>query len=534
MRTILHLVLAAAAAVAAAGCGDNVQEGPPGPEGPEGPAGAAGPAGATGPAGTQGATGAQGAGGLACWDASANGACDLATEDRNSDGICNASDCAGATGAAGPAGPAGPPGGIGPAGAPGTQGPPGADGAPGPAGPTGPAGSANIAGTANRLVKFSDVTTGVNSLLFDNGTAVGINTTAPGGTFHVVSNVQFGIFGQNVNPGGGGLVGLNSAAAGTAGGPGVFGGTSQSAGPGVGGVNANPTGTGVAGAGNNQPGFILPTGSGGAFTGLTTGVFARSTGATGEGLRVQQGADIVRVGFFDGTTFFKINGTGTVSTNAIDVTDPDRRRRITLHAPEAPEILFEDYGSGRLVAGRAHVEIDPRFTGTVLVDDKHPLRVFIQLEDDENIVGVVVKNKSARGFDVVERMGGRSSAAFSWHIVANRADEILPSGRLSRNADMRFEELKAPDPTQEVPQWKIDPAGASPPASAAPPPPASAGDPRAVQRGVADVGNPAAPDVAAEPAATSDGGCTTTPGRSTSPLLFALALGFAVRRRRRR
>jgi hypothetical protein len=133
-----------------------------------------------------------------------------------------------------------------------------------------------------------------------------------------------------------------------------------------------------------------------------------------------------------------------VSTNVADMTDPDRRRRITLHAPEAPEILFEDYGSGRLVAGRAHVDLDPRFTGAVLVDDQHPLRVFIQLEDDENIVGVVVKNKSARGFDVVERMGGTSNAAFSWHIVANRADKVLPSGRLSRNADMRFEEVRAP------------------------------------------------------------------------------------------
>lgn len=109
--------------------------GTPGPQGPQGPAGANGIDGAQGPAGANGTAGAQGA-----------------------------------TGAAGPQGPQGP---QGPTGAT------GANGAAGVAGATGPAGSANISGTINNLVKFTSATTGGNSMLFDNGTRIGLGTTTP-------------------------------------------------------------------------------------------------------------------------------------------------------------------------------------------------------------------------------------------------------------------------------------------------------------------------------------------------------------------
>jgi hypothetical protein len=59
-----------------------------------------------------------------------------------------------------------------------------------------------------------------------------------------------------------------------------------------------------------------------------------------------------------------------------------------------------------------------------------------------------VTNKSANGFDVIELAGGKSNVSFSWHIVANRADEELESDspqkgntkskRISRYSDLRF------------------------------------------------------------------------------------------------
>jgi hypothetical protein len=156
----------------------------------------------------------------------------------------------------------------------------------------------------------------------------------------------------------------------------------------------------------------------------------------------EQFGAIVRVNYWDGTTQFKINGAGTVSTV---VKDQNSQQRI-MFAPEAPEVLFEDYGSGQLVDGRARINLEPALSANLTVNDRHPLRVFIQLEGDCN--GVYVTNKSNAGFDVVELMNGKSNVAFSWHIVGNRADEVLtapspesgvaPQKRISRYTDLRL------------------------------------------------------------------------------------------------
>jgi hypothetical protein len=269
----------------------------------------------------------------------------------------------------------------------------------------------------------------------------------------VMNNGTSGLRAENIAAAGEAIFGLNTAATGTAAGSGVVGLTAQAnaLASGVWGENSHVNGTGVIGLANGQGSTVLVTGSGGAFTGAVTGAFARSTtGSVGQGLYADQFGDVVRVAYWSGGQFFKINGLGTVSTNVVDVTDP-QKGRITMYAPETPEVLFMEFGQGKLVNGRAHVKIDPRFTGTVQIDDRHPLRVFIQLEGDENTQGVVVKNKTASSFDVVELRGGKSNLTFQWQIVANRADEKLPSGRIARNADARFEPHRPPEKTLTAP-----------------------------------------------------------------------------------
>jgi hypothetical protein len=103
-----------------------------------------------------------------------------------------------------------------------------------------------------------------------------------------------------------------------------------------------------------------------------------------------------------------------------------------------PEVYFMDFGTAQLVNGYAHVNLDPILAGNVQIDATHPLRVFVQTEDAEDSAGVTVKNKSAHGFDVVERQGGQSNLIFQWQIVCNRADEMV-DGRKSHNASVRFE-----------------------------------------------------------------------------------------------
>lgn len=181
------------------------------------------------------------------------------------------------------------------------------------------------------------------------------------------------------------------------------------------------SGVGVIGAGNNvSPTVPASNGCGGAFTGTFCGVYGNATTTSGTrygGYFATTNGQYAYVGGRNGNTNQKIQGTGSVST----IVKNTNGERITLTCPEAPEVLFQDYGIGQLVNGFAHITIDPDLAINICVNDKHPLKVFITLEGDCN--GVYVTNKSANGFDVVELQGGQSSVPFSWQIVATRANE---------------------------------------------------------------------------------------------------------------
>ncbi len=252
------------------------------------------------------------------------------------------------------------------------------------------------------------------------------------------------------------------------------------------------SGTGVVGAGNNLAVATLASGSGAAFVGSAVGSFQKATAAAGTGalgvgnnvgppytvlaagsgvaghgelfgvygvansnLDGVAGTPARAGGYFEsgtggGNTFTyvaayegtgvprKVMGNGTVNT----VVKNDADEYVLLSAPEAPENLFQDYGTGRLSAGRAHIDLDPTLARNILVNDEHPLRVFIQLRGDCN--GVYVTNESGSGFDVVELQGGASSTAFNWTVVANRANQTLPDGTVWKFAEERFAHTMGP------------------------------------------------------------------------------------------
>ncbi|MBK7288618.1 MAG: hypothetical protein IPI95_16995, partial [Flavobacteriales bacterium] len=224
------------------------------------------------------------------------------------------------------------------------------------------------------------------------------------------------------------------------------------------------SGTGLVGAGNNG-GILTPAkGCGVAGTGKQYGVvgFATTTVNTnpnsnsaangnnascGGYFEVQNGGTAqtwAYVGVRDNTAVLrKIIGPGTVNTIVHDLNGD----RVALSCPEAPENLFQDYGSGRLVNGKAHIELDPVLAKNIVVDDRHPLRVFIQPEGD--CKGVYVKaTKRVRASEVVELSNGHSNVSFSYTVVANRADEVLPDGSISRYSAERFP--PAPGPIESV------------------------------------------------------------------------------------
>ncbi|AWM12515.1 hypothetical protein DI487_00600 [Flavobacterium sediminis] len=134
---------------------------------------------------------------------------------------------------------------------------------------------------------------------------------------------------------------------------------------------------------------------------------------------------------------FNVVGPGI---NATTVKKDDKT--YVMPAVSAPESLLQDYGTEKLVNGRATVTIDPILSENILVDKEHPLKVFIQLEGDCN--GVYVTNKSAEGFEVVELGHGTSDVAFSYSIVASRATRAFSGkdGMEAFNAPERFRRIE--------------------------------------------------------------------------------------------
>ena len=113
-----------------------------------------------------------------------------------------------------------------------------------------------------------------------------------------------------------------------------------------------------------------------------------------------------------------------------------------------PEVLFEDYGTAQLVNGTVTVTVDATFARNIFVDDKHPLKVFIQLEGD--CKGVYVTNKSKNSFTVKELASGNSSVAFSWHIIGNRIDESATNGEKIIYQSLRYPDAPGPLASPEL------------------------------------------------------------------------------------
>jgi hypothetical protein len=222
---------------------------------------------------------------------------------------------------------------------------------------------------------------------------------------------------------------------------------------------------GIVGTGNNlalSSGYVTPSaGAGVVGNGTKLGVAgyattevktnggnsqtANGTNASAGGyFEVDNGGTIINwayVGVQDNAgTLRKIIGNGTVNTIVKDTKD----KLVALSCPEAPEDLFQDYGSGQLAGGRVHISIDSIMSKNIIVNDQHPLRVFIQLRGD--CKGTYVTNEDQYGFDVIELDGGHSNAKFFWSLTANRADEVLPNGQISRYSAERYAPAPGPQP----------------------------------------------------------------------------------------
>lgn len=315
---------------------------------------------------------------------------------------------------------------------------------------TSPASGAGATFNGNAYGTYSIAKTAASGVgvagLGNNITTLTAPATGAGGVFN---GTDFGVYGMSSTAASGiGVTGLgNNVTTLTSTGAGSGGTFNGSTLGGFGFASTAASGIGLMGAGNNVTTFTYPSsGSGVNANGTTYGLTAYSSSNTdGSGGAPSRAGGYFQSGSGAGLSYAyvaseegagvprKIVGNGTVNTVVRDLND----QYVLLSAPETPENLFMDYGTGQLKNGKAHISIDPVLAKNITISEKHPLRVFVQPEGDCN--GVYVTNKTADGFDVIELQSGSSDASFTYSVIANRANESY-----GNFADERFPQHSGP------------------------------------------------------------------------------------------
>lgn len=118
-------------------------------------------------------------------------------------------------------------------------------------------------------------------------------------------------------------------------------------------------------------------------------------------------------GWINGVTPRKIVGTGTVS----EIIPTAKHGRVTLTCPESPEYWYQDYGSVKMITGKAHVSLDPILADIVFIDEQNPIRVFCTPVDMLYFNGVTIVNQTPTGFDLVELNGGTHSGKLDYQLI---------------------------------------------------------------------------------------------------------------------
>ncbi len=250
-----------------------------------------------------------------------------------------------------------------------------------------------VTGVASGVVGVADSTQGI----------------AVRGTARATSGSTIGVFGSDYSTNGQGVQGWARAA--TGGTLGLFGVADSTAGQGVQGWAKAATGStfGVYGvvdsvSGNGVRGWARATsGECAAVTGRVDspdGWAGRFTSEAGNGVYISVPGGKAGLNVAAGTK------------NAVVATHDGAR---LLYAEEATEVLFCDYGFGRVVGGIAEVAIDPVFRETVELGQ--PYHVFVQPYGDAELW---VADRRADGFSVRSHEPERD-VAFSYRIVARRA-----------------------------------------------------------------------------------------------------------------
>ena len=265
-----------------------------------------------------------------------------------------------------------------------------------------------------------------------SGAALLGQDTASGSTLNngVVGTTANGLFGVEGTATGNGVDGVRGEGL-TDGQDGVVGVSVSGGGVGVEGFSTSNTG--VLGSSQSGNGAFFTSTSSNAVIGMTQGT--SQVGLWGQGQNFQSTFGVVGTGSAAGVATEcaadGLGGTGTAMILGYDST-------ITLHyevdcsgnvstflrtrhgmvaqayAPRNASATVEDEGEAQLVNGSAAVRLDSAFADSI--SDRSTYLVFITPQGDSK--GLYVTRKTLTGFEVHESMGGRSTLAFDYRIVA--------------------------------------------------------------------------------------------------------------------
>jgi hypothetical protein len=253
----------------------------------------------------------------------------------------------------------------------------------------------------------------------------------------------------------------------------------------VGGVGQCNNGFGVwglssAGPGTaSRPGGGTPTAVSGVLgtSASNVGVYAISSGsyalaADGNGPNTVgalirgnvSGKAAVFVGNVEITGHLTVTGgvNGPVGTAQADSTGA-RSATANLQAMQSREAVIEDFGQGRLTAGRGDVRFEPAFVG-MLPDDQYD--VFLTEYDDHR--GLYVTGRTRQGFEVRAKDSPTASSTFSYRVVgrprtARTATDSAPT-------PLHVPTIPVPQGVPTLPTQAGDPSPTTPPSPPAPGP----------------------------------------------------------------
>ncbi len=263
----------------------------------------------------------------------------------------------------------------------------------------------NGTGTGN-AVTINTTASSAGLLIVQNGNAAGIRSRANSST-----TVNGAVVGTALADGGSGVYG-ETGSLGVPGGPqdpngasvGVFG-------------NAHATGQSVGGAALGVYGRVASYQPPAGGAGIPAGVFGKADSDIGRNAGVIGETDSRTEGF-GVRSYGNLGVSGDIYyTGSLIRTTLTPNGPVSLQQMNTAGDWCEDVGEGQMVDGRGHVELDPMFLKTVTIDEKRPIKIFVQ--PLAPCSGVYVQ-KGLTGFDVIELAGGKSSISFDYRVVAVR------------------------------------------------------------------------------------------------------------------